>query len=295
MTVNEFVQKYDGQTIDFDGKYGGQCVDLYRQYVKEVLDYPQSPPVEGAKDIWNSYLPEHFTRIGNTPNGIPRNGDVLIWGTQLGPYGHVAIFLEGDVNDFISFDQNSPLNSTCHIQHHDYKGVLGWLRPKQLPMTNEDQTVLNRLKAYQEQAGHSTLEGACDFALGAAKDMPKVEADLVNARKEIATLTEQLEAFQAAQNNLTDTVNDLSDKVAEYQKLESRWQKQLTTAMETVDALTEEKNRNWMLYKDKNDEFNALKAKSHNPLSLLLLFISSLKLWKSSSESKPSGTDSPKK
>lgn len=277
MTVNEFVKKYDGQTIDFDGKYGGQCVDLYRQYVKEVLDYPQSPPVVGAKDIFNSYLPDHFTRIENTPNGIPRNGDVLLWGTQLGPYGHVAIFLEGDVNTFISFDQNFPLNSKCHIQHHDYKGVLGWLRPKQLPMTNEDTLVLEKLRAYQEQAGHSSLEGACDFALGAVKDLARIQKDLTNTQKELASLTEQLEAFQSAQNNISQTVNDLSAKLAEYQKLELGWQKQLSTATEMVDALTEEKNQNWMLYKNKNDEYNALKASLSSPLSCLMLFIQLLK------------------
>jgi hypothetical protein len=56
MTIGEFIKKWNGKVCDFDGKYGSQCVDLYRMYVKEVLGYPQSPPVEGAKDIWNTYL-----------------------------------------------------------------------------------------------------------------------------------------------------------------------------------------------------------------------------------------------
>jgi hypothetical protein len=279
MTVQEFVTKYENQTVDFDGKYGGQCVDLYRQYVKEVLDLPQSPPVTGAKDIFNSYLSDHFTRITNTPTGIPRNGDVVIWGSEVGQYGHVAIFLEGDTSSFLSFDQNWPVGSKCHQQLHDdnYKGVLGWLRPKQLPLTSEDELVLEKLKTYREKAGHSSLEGAIDYALGAVGTLPKVESDLTNARKEIASLKEQLSSFQEASAGLTAQYNELATKLAEYQKLELAWQKQTLTATELVDALTEEKNQNWMLYKNKNDEFNALKASISSPLMCLQLFIQSLK------------------
>jgi hypothetical protein len=118
MTLDDFIKKYDGKVIDFDKAYGGQCVDLYRFYLKEVLQIPQSPPVNGAKDIWNAYQPEYFDKIANTPEGIPQKGDIIIWGSDFGKYGHVAIYLEGDVNNFISFDQNSPIGTPCHKQKH---------------------------------------------------------------------------------------------------------------------------------------------------------------------------------
>ena len=131
MTLEQFVEKYNNKKVDFDGAYGGQCVDLYRQYVKECLNFPQSPSVVGAKDIWDSYLTSYFTRYNNSPTAVPKKGDIIIWGTKLGEFGHIAIFLDGTVTKFNSFDQNYPVGSACHIQSHTYTGVLGWLRAKE--------------------------------------------------------------------------------------------------------------------------------------------------------------------
>ena len=133
MTLSGFIEKYNEKGIDYDGKWGFQCVDTYRQYVKEVLNAKQSPAVGGAKDIWDTYLTEVFTRIANKPDNAPKPGDVVIWGTQLGQYGHIGICTEADTNNFTSFDQNYPIGSVCHLQKHTYFGVLGWLHPKNLP------------------------------------------------------------------------------------------------------------------------------------------------------------------
>ena len=137
MTFDQFITKYNGKGIDFDGAFGFQCVDLYRQYVQEVVRVPQSPPVPGAKDIWNTYLPRYFTRISNSPLNVPQKGDIVIWGTGYGPWGHVGVFIEGGVWSFRSFDQNDPIGTRCHIQSHSYRGVLGWLRPNK-PKNDEE-------------------------------------------------------------------------------------------------------------------------------------------------------------
>lgn len=131
MTFDEFISKYDGKGIDFDGELGNQCMDLYRAYVKEVLNFPQSEPVKGAADVWDKYLMGYYTRINNSPDGIPQKGDIVIWGRSSGlPYGHIAIFIEGTAGSFTSFDQNWPPGSLCHKQGHRYNNVLGWLHPK---------------------------------------------------------------------------------------------------------------------------------------------------------------------
>ena len=131
MTYLQFKKKYNGKYIDFDGHYGPQCTDLYRQYCKEVLNIPQSPLVEGAADIWNTYLKEYFERITNTPTGLPEQGDILIWNKNVGGgYGHVAIFDNGTTGKFQSFDQNWPTGSLCHVQGHYYTNLLGWLKFK---------------------------------------------------------------------------------------------------------------------------------------------------------------------
>ena|SRR3990167_7908899 len=130
MTLQEFIDKWNGKGLDYDGAYGFQCMDVYRQYVKDVLGAKQSPPVTGAVNVWDTYLSGVFTRTENTPTNSPKSGDVVIWGTRLGQYGHIAVCTEADANNFTSFDQNYPIGSVCHLQKHTYVGVLGWLRPK---------------------------------------------------------------------------------------------------------------------------------------------------------------------
>lgn len=129
MTTDEFVTKYNGKGIDFDGWYGFQCMDLYQQYTKEVLEGSHVPA--NAYKVWDNYDTATYNKIDNTPEGVPRKGDVVIWNENTGGgYGHIAVFVEGDINSFKSFDQNWPVGSICHIQDHNYNNVTGWLRPK---------------------------------------------------------------------------------------------------------------------------------------------------------------------
>lgn len=131
MTLNEFVKKWIDKGIDFDGRYSYQCVDLYRQYVKEVLGYPQSPGVVGAADIWTTYLKDYFTAIPNTPTGVPKSGDIVIWNKKMGGgYGHVAIVLSATVNSLEVFEQDGSINSTARLKVYKYTNVYGWLHPK---------------------------------------------------------------------------------------------------------------------------------------------------------------------
>jgi len=137
MTLDQFLVKWNGRYVDFDGAYGYQCVDLMRQYIKEVFGvnpYVALPPAPNAKTIYNTYnSPTPYQKIKNTPTGIPKAGDIIFWGYYPGVTGwagHVAICV-GDgasVNNFISFDQNWPSRTACHRQLHNYRGVMGWLR-----------------------------------------------------------------------------------------------------------------------------------------------------------------------
>lgn len=140
MKLDQFVSKYNGKKVDFDGAYGNQCFDLYRQYCKEVLDVPQSPPTgtKGAVTIKDNYLTEHFTKIENTLDGVPKKGDIIIWDTRYGSYGHVAIVVTADVNYFTAFSQNDPSGVACIVKSYkNYFGVNCWLRPKKEIMVGE--------------------------------------------------------------------------------------------------------------------------------------------------------------
>ena len=128
MTAREFFAKYIGKYIDYDKALGYQCMDLYHKYVEEVLPGFPHPGQPYAAKLWDNYDPKYYDRINNGPLDVPQEGDILIWTNG---NGHVAIYISGNVMNFISFDQNFPTGSPCHNQSHNYFGGLrGWLRPK---------------------------------------------------------------------------------------------------------------------------------------------------------------------
>lgn len=158
MTLDQFVTQHTNKFIDFDNFAGGQCMDLFRFYVRDVLGYPQPRPVRGAANIWLNYdtdlnLSTFYDKIPNTPNGVPQKGDVMIWNMSAGAgYGHISVVLSGDVNSFVSFDQNFPTNSPCVKVTHTYKNVYGWLRPKGIGMS----TVQVDSKTFEELVTKAT-------------------------------------------------------------------------------------------------------------------------------------------
>ena len=133
MTINEFFNAYLGIWIESnkssDESTNDQCVDLWRTYNRKVIGAPDK--YGNAVDFWTNYPTDFYDKIPNTPTGIPQLGDVMIWGTRYGKYGHIAVCTDiADVKTFTSFDQNDPIGEPCHYQPHNYTGLLGWLRPK---------------------------------------------------------------------------------------------------------------------------------------------------------------------
>ena len=212
MTFEEYIKKYDGKFIDYDQNFGPQCTDNYRQYVKEVLGYPQSPPVEGAKDIWNSYLPEYFKRIENTPMGVPEKGDVVIFGTTLGKYGHVSIFVEGTTSRFTSLDQNYPTNSLVHLQGHTYSAVIGWLTPLKKSMD-----IPEWLKTLLQEA-NLTLQDEGSFRAFWQKAI-KYDEDVKTLEERVKSLSDNLAQRGDDINTLTSDVQNYRNKAEENQEL----------------------------------------------------------------------------
>lgn len=156
MTFDDFRTFYAGKPIDWDKYYGYQCVDLLCQYTNDCLGYPQAAP-GNAIDRWNNFnQTQYFDKIMNTPTGVPLKGDIVFWSASVGGgAGHVAVFVSGNVNAFVSFDQNWPTGSYCHEQPHNYAYVLGWLHPKaptqSVPdykaLYEADERKLNQIKA----------------------------------------------------------------------------------------------------------------------------------------------------
>ena len=137
MTLEEFVNKYNGKKVDYDGVYGPQCVDLARQYWKEkecIKEHTGScQTTGGAKDLYLDYnkMPiekKYFTRSSTK---LPRRGDVVIWdSTETNKYGHVAICLGLLGNSVIVFEQDGFKQDGAKVNVRSKKNLLGVLRKK---------------------------------------------------------------------------------------------------------------------------------------------------------------------
>jgi len=223
MTINQFIDKWLGKKADYDGYYGGQCVDLYRFYVKEVLGLKQSPGVGGAAEIWDSADPDDYDFIDNSPTAVPKNGDIVIWNRRAGGgFGHVDIFLNGDVNSFIGLDQNWPTLDKVTKTTHSYTNIIGWLRPKKnimtdclLPATEENKKLFERIVAnstkYDEffKNGYKTID---------------------DVRTKISIFEQQLKGRDLTLSNLNQILSDKDGRISV-----------LTEQISTKDSLLLEK------------------------------------------------------
>ena len=127
ISLTQFIKKYLGTKVDFDGKFGPQCVDLTRQYYSEVLDVPQFPPVEGAKDIIKN--PGKLKVIKEDALADYSSGDVLVWGaSRTNQYGHVAILVSiYNTKYFIVLEQDGFKQDGCKLAFRSRENLLGGL------------------------------------------------------------------------------------------------------------------------------------------------------------------------
>jgi hypothetical protein len=144
ISFDDFIKEWTGKPVDFDGVYPNQCMDLMHQYAYEVLGITDKTVLAtpAAYQVYTQFKwGDYFTKIDNTPTGVPLKGDLLFFGTGVGAYGHVCIFINGNVNSFNSFDANWPTGTLPHIQTHNYNGVLGWLHPINQPQMTVEQVI----------------------------------------------------------------------------------------------------------------------------------------------------------
>lgn len=230
MTAQEFFNKYNGVGLDFDGYYGDQCVDEVQYYNRDVVG---APALTGnAIDIFTTYPKDFYDQVTNTPDGVPQVGDIVIWGTSIGQYGHIAIFVKGDPNQFTSFDQNWPLNSLCHFQPHNYSGVVGWLHPKNVateqqtssqtqsiptpdnpPIAPDVPLVLSDAQTIQlgDPLGVWAVGAIRSEILDRRRDVAAQKTTIEDQQVEITKLQEQIEALQTINKVQVETVKDIAN------------------------------------------------------------------------------------
>ena len=133
MTYTEFVKKYLGKAVDYDGVSGVQCVDLAKLYIDKVIG--AKPQAIGDaycywEDFSETYLKEYFTRIKYKKGVKSQRGDLVVWGKKFGKgHGHIAIATgEQDKKSIITYDENYGEKEMQRITH-SLKGIDGFLRP----------------------------------------------------------------------------------------------------------------------------------------------------------------------
>lgn len=201
MTFTEFLSKYNGKYVEAGGSANAlnQCVDLANQYIEEVLGLP--------KILWTNAIDfpkkagSNYEWIPNTPTGVPHEGDLIIWGGN--QYGHIAIFIEGNVNSFKSFDENWPTGSPAHVQGHTYVNVLGWLRFKK-PVVTPAPVVT---QAPQVDLSQYVSKAQYQIDLGSKQ----VEIDNLNAQLEEEK--KELSALVDLKNSIAQTVMEQTEQI----------------------------------------------------------------------------------
>jgi len=217
MTVDQFVAKWNGKALDFDGAYGNQCWDLAAQYSREVVglqggawDVMPTGPNGGAIEVFTVFkapLGTYYNKIANSPdpNNLPIKGDLVIW--NWGTFGHIALCLGATSASISVFEQNSPVGSLCHITNaKQWSGCVGWIRPKQATVTG-GQEVFNTIEevkeAYLQMRGVIGTDAEMRGWIGQSKQrwiqMSKAETDGLRAERD--AYRNQLASVQQALAN----------------------------------------------------------------------------------------------
>ena len=133
MTLQEFIEKYLGKKVDFDGLYGPQCTDLARQYWKEVWEIPQPEGVDGAQEFVTKYddkpVMQKHIQLFKAGHLVVR-GDVVVFGASgSNKYGHIAIFNKWlDATTMEVFEQDGFKQDGAKIAFWKIDRVIGYLR-----------------------------------------------------------------------------------------------------------------------------------------------------------------------
>lgn len=125
--VDAFKARFDRRYVDYDGAYGAQCVDLFNYYNRDVVGAP-FVPASYAYQLYDNAPSSRYAKIGATSS--VRKGDVAVWSSSFGGYGHVAVVLGASGSGLTVFGQNWPLGAPCQVVTTSRSKIRGFLRPR---------------------------------------------------------------------------------------------------------------------------------------------------------------------
>jgi len=226
-------------------------VDLANAYIRDVLG---QPIIEwtNAIDFPKKVDLSKYDYFLNTPMGVPKEGDLIIFGgTQ---YGHISIFIEGNVDTFRSLDQNYPTGSNTHVQNHNYTKppVLGWLR-------------------FKEEIPNTSLE---DCKVQLEQEITKkneIYQELLEVKSDLEGTKSQIISFENFQKQLAVTLNIDPDQakilgeIVKFREIED----QLRQAQKKIEEQQQTISQNLQLYDELNESYKGLQTKNLTDLKVL--------------------------
>ena len=276
MTFQEFLEKYNGEFVEVAGSPGAinQCVDLANAYIRDVLG---QPIIEWTNAIdFPSKAGDKYDYFLNTPTGIPKEGDLIIFH---GTNGHISIFIEGNVDTFRSLDQNYPTGSNVHVQNHNYNNppVLGWLRFKG-PIPNlsleeckrqVEEEITKKNETWQElQEVKSELEGF-KFQIISYENFQKQIAITLNVEPDQAKILGEIVKYVEIEDQLRQTqkkIEELQQSIIQannlYDELDERYkasEKEKQDVLGALQQVTEREKGLKELYKKLEKSYEDLK------------------------------------
>jgi hypothetical protein len=221
MTFENFLGTYNGKAnVGNTTENKGQCVGLVAVWIESL----NLPHVWGdAFDMFVNADEKFFEKILNTPEALPKAGDIIIWSKKFnGTVGHTGLCTgTANLDTFECFEQNDPIGSNCHLKTYNYNFVYGWLRP--ITADASQQALIDQLRAdrdtnhnlyIQEREAKINLETQLDQK---NKTIQVYEKRIEDKDGEIKSLSESLQSL--TQKN-TDLGNEVVSLKADKQKAE---------------------------------------------------------------------------
>jgi len=147
MTLQEFISKYKGKTVDWDKNGSCQCVDLARTYMHDVWGFTKQPEcVDGAADFFFKHnsrpIQKELCRcIPYTGAVLPPVGSLLVFKSSgTNKDGHIAVCIEATASGMEVLEQDGVANAKAIKEGREQKGayigcwnydrLVGWLTKK---------------------------------------------------------------------------------------------------------------------------------------------------------------------
>jgi len=260
----QFFNQNNGNFVEVnDPTNKNQCIDLAYAFC-DFLGIPRDTIRHlYAKEIYTKatdLTKKYFNLIANSPEGIPEVGDLVVFSEKIGGIaGHISISNgTGDVNNFESFDQNFGVPKYSRIVKHDYKAVIGWLRPRIEINTNMPNWLINLL-----QENNLSIEKEGDIRAFFEKAR-KYDDETKQLKEQVKSANEALADRAREVSLLTEDNQKLTDKATEKEELynKARGERDIST-WERQKIEIENKS---LREEIKNMDMEIEKLKAQNPL-----------------------------